>query len=160
MKTTQGNVSSRNHTRQFAAPGLILAGLLAGITLTQAEDTVPWKSASVGQVTITESGMVITEAGVAAHLGRYSKESDLKTVTYTAANGDELFAMIVDFQDNFPVMQVSVEFVGGTGRFEGATGGYVGTIIIDPIPVCFDPLSFAFTSTATGTLSTVGANKK
>ena len=50
-------------------------------------------------------------------------------------------------------------FIDGTGRFDGATGGYLAIILIDPIPVSVDPLTFAFRSTAMGTLSTVGSNK-
>jgi hypothetical protein len=159
MKTTHVSVSIRKQIGGFAALGMILAGMFAGLAAVQAGDTVPWKSASIGQVTITESGMVITEAGHAAHLGTFTKQSDLVTAGYTAANGDTLEAVITGVVDNFPVMEIQVMFVEGTGRFDGATGGYVATILIDPIPLSVDPLSFAFRSTATGTLSTVGSTK-
>ena len=135
MKTTQVSGSIRRPIRGFAALGMILAGVFAGLAAAQAGDTVPWKSTSIGQVTITESGFVITEAGHAAHLGALTKQSDLITAQYTAANGDTLEAVITGVVDNFPVMGIQVVFVDGTGRFDGATGGYVATYLIDPIPV-------------------------
>ncbi len=65
--------------------------------------------------------------GEATHVGRYDNAMTLQFVppdgmigsgTLTAANGDKLFWTRVDHV---------FTFTGGTGRFEGATGGFVIT---------------------------------
>jgi hypothetical protein len=76
--------------------------------------------------------------------------------TVTAANRDELYGMVVGLSGN----TVYLLIFDGTGRFKGATGKISATLTIDPIPVNLDPLTLAYTATATGTISTVGSNKK
>jgi hypothetical protein len=53
--------------------------------------------------------------------------------TFTAANGDELYAdmdlvgMRHMVDGNFPAFTLDATITGGTGRFEGATGSFIGT---------------------------------
>ena len=59
------------------------------------------------------------------------------STTYTAANGDLLNATIVGTSSPPPdvVFQGTETYVGGTGRFEGATGSseFEGTATVDPV---------------------------
>lgn len=59
------------------------------------------------------------------------------STTYTAANGDELFTSFVGTSSPPPdvVFQGTETYVGGTGRFEGATGSseLEGTATVDLI---------------------------
>jgi hypothetical protein len=53
--------------------------------------------------------------------------------TFTAANGDKLYAdmdligMRHMIDGNFPAFTLDATITGGTGRFEGATGSFLGT---------------------------------
>jgi len=80
-----------------------------------------------------------TRTGTANYLGKYTSVergcldfsffpivfAENVTLTFTAANGDELWyeagESYFDFS-NPPFMRGTFEFVGGTGRFENATG--------------------------------------
>ena len=81
------------------------------------------------------AAFIIEGSGVSTHLGQNTlfslSESDFVTqcghTVHTAANGDQLeysYAGTVD-QSGFPAITFTGEFwfTGGTGRFEGATGG-------------------------------------
>ncbi len=68
--------------------------------------------------------------GTATHLGLFTGEQQLflnpdgsftGSIVFTAANGDELWA---DFSGEYtsPMVDGSLTFTGGTGRFEDATG--------------------------------------
>jgi hypothetical protein len=83
-------------------------------------------------------------------------------VTFTAANGDELYAdmdlvgMRHMVDGNFPSFTLDGTITGGTGRFEGATGSYTGgggqiTMPGDDTDLC--------NGWWAGTISTVGSNK-
>jgi hypothetical protein len=76
-------------------------------------------------------------AGTATHLGLYEEEGNAvfsetddptvrevkATATYTAANGDKLFAEFVGELDLLTgVITATVTYVGGTGQFAHATG--------------------------------------
>ena len=54
---------------------------------------------------------------------------------------------------DFPVVYATIVIYDGTGRFKGAKGSYIATLTIDPA-------TYTFTSTSTGTISTVGSNKR
>jgi hypothetical protein len=77
--------------------------------------------------------------GEATHLGRFTAtEHDVVvfatgrstgTISFTAANGDELFASTAGGEDNFTPPNIShvtlaATIVGGTGRFVSATGTF------------------------------------
>ena len=87
-------------------------------------------------------------SGNATHLGRfnlaYELEVDLLTLpiesfgssVFTAANGDNVFTDIIGFgtPTENPDVHVVVEvhtITGGTGRFAGATGGFIRTSFLN-----------------------------
>jgi hypothetical protein len=82
--------------------------------------------------------------------------------TFTAANGDELYAdmdlvgMRHMVDGNFPSFTLDATITGGTGRFEGATGSFLGSGGQITMPG-FDT-DLVIGSWA-GTISTVGSNK-
>jgi hypothetical protein len=151
-----------------ASKGVILAGVLASIVFAQAGDTVPWKSVSAGQLTPTADppGFAITEVGVSTHVGKFTQigtptwinpndhgQGAVTWIVKTAASGDQLFAYVAAISmEDFPVVEATIVIYDGTGRFKGATGSYVAKLTIDPA-------TFTFTSTSTGTISTVGSRK-
>jgi hypothetical protein len=143
----------------------MLAGVLAGALLAQAKDMVPYHSTVCGQAVVDPSSgdiLSIEETGTGTHLGNFTltgaidEESGYFLFTVTAANGDNLFGAVVGGSGN----TVELAILDGTGRFKGATGSITATLTIDPNPVSLDPLTLAYTATTTGTISTVGSNKK
>ncbi|MCJ2563832.1 MAG: hypothetical protein LN417_07060, partial [Candidatus Thermoplasmatota archaeon] len=82
--------------------------------------------------------------------------------TFTAANGDKLYAdmdlegmrHMVDL--NFPAFTLDATITGGTGRFEGATGSFLGSG--GQITMPGEDTDLVIGSFA-GTLSTVGSSK-
>ena len=113
---------------------LLLATLAVLATATPAR-AAERPHASSGTAQFTATGFVGT--GRALHLGTYTEEGTIQlfptsdptvfdasaTAIYTAANGDELHATFTG-QLNFAtgVITATVTYVGGTGRFAGATG--------------------------------------
>jgi hypothetical protein len=83
-------------------------------------------------------------------------------VTFTAANGDELYAdmdlvgMRHMVDGNFPSFTLDGTITGGTGRFEGATGSYTGGGGQITMPGFDSDLVNGWWA---GTISTVGSNK-
>ena len=63
--------------------------------------------------------------GTASHLGKFTAtiDSNLRVV-FTAANGDELWIQTLSLTPTSDptVLHVEAQIVGGTGRFEGASG--------------------------------------
>ncbi len=128
---------------------VLAALMLSGLTMA-AEKQVPFKGRSSGTVTTLGppvGGVVQTRAegqGQATHLGRFTETGDVGidvatgipqgTWTLTAANGDMLFLTMtghgIDETHGFGAFTV----VGGTGRFEGATG-YYEQIITFAVPL-------------------------
>ena len=84
------------------------------------------------------------------------------TATFTAANGDELYAdmdlvgMRHMVDGNFPSFTLDATITGGTGRFEGATGSFLGSG--GQITMPGDDTDLVIGSWV-GTISTVGSNK-
>ncbi len=84
------------------------------------------------------------------------------TATFTAANGDKLYAdmdligmrHMIDM--NFPAFTLDATITGGTGRFEGATGSFLGSG--GQITMPGDDSDLVIGSFA-GMISTVGSNK-
>ena len=60
----------------------------------------------------------IADGGVATHLGSFDGAGTWYSGTYIAANGDELYWEVA------ALGTYTLNFTGGTGRFENATGGY------------------------------------
>jgi len=143
--------------KQLVALGFLLAGILATLVVVQAKDTVPFKARCAGQLFFTDSGVALEETGVASHTGAYRETgTPVDGVTWLeleAANGDCLHSVVVDVAGELPYLEVTILIINGTGRFEGATGSYIASLTINP-------LTLAYTATATGTISTVGSNKK
>lgn len=117
---------------------------------------VPFKAACKGQLTPKQDGgFVIEEGGVATHLGNYTQTITFPAegpgvVKLKAANGDMLLgsAFVLSYTE------VAVVIEDGTGRFKGAKGSYFATV------TWTDETNWTYTSTATGSISTVGWNKK
>ena len=148
---------------------------------------VPFKGKLAGRtVPPTTPGLERIEvSGKATHLGKYTAviETDLTkiqiigfdpttglpiatvpgTVTFTAANGDEvnadatLVGLLNPIDGNFPSFMVSATITGGTGRFDGATGSILGSGGQTTVPGEDNDL---ISATFTGTISSVGSNKK
>ncbi len=142
---------------------LSLVGLLASAVFAQAGDTVPWKGVTSGITSLIPwaDGTVVVEAGSSAHLGEFTEIGwEDGRIEITAANGDKLlgFSEILDISPDYTLAHVRITFTGGTGRFDNAKGGYIGTLQLTLIDA--STFTFAFTGTSTGTISTVGSNKK
>ena len=102
--------------------------------------------------------------GQATHLGRYFMTSPhtsnvftgetIGDQIFTAANGDQLTASCEGFPQPQPnghvVGTLDCEITGGTGRFEGATGGYV--FFLDASPLA-DGSGFATEAQITGAIA-------
>jgi hypothetical protein len=100
-----------------------------------------------------------TATGEAAHLGRFtattiddvqlSTTSSTGTWNFTAANGDQLFTTTAGVETEFTPPNIShvahsAAIVGGTGRFNGATGAFAIRLV--------QTIDFATnTATASGT---------
>ena len=70
--------------------------------------------------------------GTASHLGKFTGAFNAQgVVVFTAANGDELFALptVLSPTDDPTIWHTEGIFVGGTGRFEGATGTFSHDIL-------------------------------
>jgi hypothetical protein len=112
-------------------------------TLAQAGSELPFKGSFTREshavfeppITLVITG---TEAGTAAHLGRFSATSEDRvnttnvtstgTFNFTAANGDQLWTTTSGVENesvppNVSKVTLAATIIGGTGRFAGATGG-------------------------------------
>lgn len=152
-----------SRTKRFAVLGLIAAGVLAGALLTQAGEMVPYHSKTIGQMQMSPDGSsiaAINETGIGTHIGNftltgaYDAGSGYFLMTATAANGDNLFLVVVGLNGN----TVEMEVLDGTGRFKGATGHLIGTTTVESVSPDF--LTITYTATVTGEISTVGSSKK
>jgi len=130
--------------------------LLGTIPASAVERPFALKGTGVVTLITDESGHLIgaipTGSGTATHLGQwtvsgkvaYTPDNDgvLRSsgdATLTAANGDKLYFKIDGILDPVAgVDQGHFYFVGGTGRFEGATGSTNFVVSINPITGGFD----------------------
>jgi hypothetical protein len=132
--------------------GLIVALWVGAVAPARAAD-VPFKGdfhgKAVSAVPTSDPNvlLVTTEgSGNATHLGQFTMVSphlsNLATLAaegtqnFTAANGDKLTA---SFSGQFHVIQggflaasIHCTITGGTGRFQGARGGYTFDVVFDP----------------------------
>jgi hypothetical protein len=107
----------------------------------------------LGAITVHQTYFILGIGPVNGHIGFYG----VFDATLTAANGDKLFesGSFATYVDTGALWEVHAhgDVVGGTGRFEGATGS--GEISGTQIPADPSPL----TVTVEGTISSVGSAK-
>ena len=157
--------------------GLALTVALQGIARPAAAgEQVPFKGTLEGTYTSTpvdpDFPLIVDNqldaTGNASHLGEFEYDFPhivdrtgrpsigVGSCTFTAANGDQVFADIVgEATLVVPGLLDAVEWgviTGGTGRFAGATGSFV-------IERWIDNVSFTTVGTFEGTISSPGANK-
>jgi hypothetical protein len=97
----------------------------------------PFMIKGSGIVQMLDGGKtLVTETGTATHLGKYTATGNgqfdspihgfYEKSVYIAANGDELWlkgdAYILSFTATECIFTMDFEIIGGTGRFDGATG--------------------------------------
>ena len=116
---------------------LSLAGPLA------AGEPVPFKGSLAGDVTVTGAPPILSAevdgAGTATQLGQFTVEIphlvDVRfgtaagTYTFTAANGDKVYATFTGIATHTATpgvlyIEETATITGGTGRFAGATGSF------------------------------------
>jgi hypothetical protein len=119
----KGNGMITRRIAQLAAIGIFALALHL-----QAGDMVPFKGMCYADFT---SPPIVTVTGNGTHLGLFTGELKLGatgiSVVLRAANGDELWADIT------PTAAGAIAVItGGTGRFQGAEGGWVSTWIQPP----------------------------
>ena len=152
----------------FSVVVAVLAALTLGAPAMAAGKQVPFKGRSSGIVTATGFDPVagiayshVEGEGQATHLGRFTVTGDVGvkvatgipqgTWTLTAANGDMLFLDMggygIDPTHGFGAFTV----VGGTGRFQGATGSYEQVVTFAVPPGTAD--SIPYTDVLKGTIS-------
>src|SRR5215210_6042561 len=144
--------------RNLKALLLLLAVLLLGSFSAQAAER-PFSLTGAG--TVTTSG-VVSASGHATHLGLFTEAGQVNfvpdpndptrvlatgTATFTAANGDDLELLIDGSLDLTTGIATGVfTFVGGTGRFDDASG--TGNFVIEQ-----NLVTGAFEVTAVGTIN-------
>lgn len=127
---------------------LVVLGLAGPVV---AQQQVPFRGRYQGSFTSTPipgtpTALVVARGiGQATHLGRFGFDFPLRvnlatqtgsgTYTFTAANGDRVFAAVVAQSRLLPnglrhVAETGT-ITGGTGRFAGATGSFVGERLLD-----------------------------
>ena len=97
---------------------------------------LPFRGSLTSESLVPPPNAVEVGEGTASHLGRFTVEltaavtagAATGTMALTAANGDQLFATFVGQGEFIPpnvarLVEVAT-IVGGTGRFEGATGTF------------------------------------
>ena len=94
--------------------------LLESRTFFAASVTVPIQFSAEGSL----PGNVVS--GQASHLGKFTASFNQQgLLVITAANGDQLFAQPTALVPTSPtVLHIEGLFVGGTGRFDGASGAF------------------------------------
>jgi hypothetical protein len=148
----------------------IVVAVLAALTLSApamaAGKPVPFKGRSSGVVTTVGidpvAGVVYTHAegqGQATHLGHFTQTGDTTvdlvtgnargTWTLTAANSDMLFLEMTAYGIDPTHGVGTFTVVGGTGRFQGASGSYQQIIVFVSEPGATDT---TFTDVLTGTI--------
>ena len=105
------------------------------------------------RVNLSNGDWVSEDWGEGTHIGRFTNEGSGRTVDgvpsgsviVTAANGDQLFCHVGP--------PGTVTFTGGTGRFEGATGGFI--TVDGPYEITEEDgtMIIKYTYTGTGTIT-------
>ena len=130
--------------------------LLGTIPVSAVERPFALKGAGVAPLITDEAGHLIgaspTGSGTATYLGQWTVAGTVHytpdsngvlhssgDATITAANGDKLQVQIDGILDPVAAMdQGTFYFVGGTGRFEGASGSANFVVSINPVTGGFD----------------------
>ncbi len=126
MRTVQSSVSKM---LLFVFLSLTLVALTQ-TPVVDAKDLVTRPFHISGLITISPDGFsVISDEGVATHLGRFGlidQDIDTYIYTYGAANGDQISWQPgpYEFDPATGIITGSMEFTGGTGRFEGVEGSF------------------------------------
>jgi len=134
---------------------LVVFLLLGTIQVSATERPFALSGTGVATLIIDGSGNLIgvtpTGSGTATHLGQWTVTGNVQytpvngvlkssgNATLTAANGDKLQVHIEGILDPVAAVDQGVfSFVGGTGRFEGATGETNFVVSINPLTGGFD----------------------
>jgi hypothetical protein len=134
---------------------LTLFLLLGTIPLSAVERPFALRGTGVASLLTDESGNLIgaipTGSGTATHLGQWIVAGNVKytpdngvlrssgDATLTAANGDKLLFQIDGILNPVTAVDQGVfRFVGGTGRFEGASGAANFVVTINPLTGGFE----------------------
>ena len=134
---------------------LTLFLLLGTIPVSAVERPFALRGTGVATLLTDESGNLIgaiaTGSGTATHVGQWTVTGTVKytpdngvlrssgEVTLTAANGDKLLFQIDGILDPVAAVDQGVfRFVGGTGRFEGASGTANFVVAINPVTGGFE----------------------
>ena len=134
---------------------LVLFLLVAPISALAVERPFALNGQGVAPLIIDGSGNLIgatpTGSGTATHLGQWTVTGTVKytpdngvlrssgEATITAANGDKLQIQIDGTLDPVAAVDQGIfHIVGGTGRFEGATGDANFVVSINPLTGGFD----------------------
>ena len=130
--------------------------LLGTMPASAVERPFALKGAGVAPLIIDEAGHLIgatpTGSGTATHLGQWTVTGNVRYIpdsngvlhssgdaTITAADGDKLQVSIDGILDPVAAMDQGVfHFVGGTGKFAGATGDANFVVSINPVTGGFD----------------------
>ena len=152
------HLGARVHVRAQANADLTCSsGTMTVTPSPPGDETVPYKSKVSGHLTFTPSGgFAIAETGIGTHLGRFTLvgETDANGIfwfTLTVASGDQVFGVLADAAPDLAWVELVVS--GGTGRFEGATGNITGIVTMNW-------LTLNYTAVGSGSITTVGSNKK
>ncbi len=134
----------------------ILFLLLGTIPVSAAERPFALSGSGVATLITNEAGMPIgaipTGSGTATHLGQWTVTGNVKytpdangvlhssgDATITASNGDKVQIQIEGVLDPVAGMDQGIfHIVGGTGRFEGATGDANFVVQLNPLTSGFD----------------------
>jgi len=134
----------------------ILFLLLGTIPVSATERPFALSGSGVATLITNEAGMPIgaipTGSGTATHLGQWTVTGNVKytpdangvlhssgDATITAANGDKVQIQIEGVLDPAAGMDQGIfHIVGGTGRFEGATGDANFVVQLNPLTGGFD----------------------
>jgi hypothetical protein len=134
---------------------LTLFLLLGTIPVSAVERPFALRGTGVATLLTDESGNLIgaipTGSGTATHLGQWTVAGNVKytpdngvlrssgDATLTAANGDKLLFQIDGILNPVTAVDQGVfRFVGGTGRFEGASGAANFVVTINPLTGGFE----------------------
>ena len=134
---------------------LVVFLLLGTIQVSATERPFALSGTGVATLIIDESGNLVgaipTGSGTATHLGQWTVSGTVKytpvngvlkssgDATITVSNGDKLQVQIDGILDPVAAVDQGVFYiVGGTGRFEGATGQANFVVSINPITGGFD----------------------
>jgi hypothetical protein len=144
------------HSMKIRTLMLTLMLLLGTIPTFAVERPFALKGVGVAPLITDDAGHLIgatpTGSGTATHLGQWTVAGNVQytpdengvlhssgAATLNAANGDKLFLQINGILDPVAAIDQGIfHIVGGTGRFEGASGDANFVVVINPLTGGFD----------------------